>query len=84
MVEKISIKINNYERKYIRVLPLHHSQKEIETTAEYSVFQYILRPTYDFMQELLSHGYNIEIIEPESLRKSIGDIVEILHDIYRK
>jgi len=82
--EKISIKVSNSESKYIRALPLHHSQKEIETSKEYSVFQYILRPTFDFMQELLSHGYNIEVIESESLRKSISEFVEIMHGIYRK
>ena len=82
--EKITVKVSNSESKYIRALPLHHSQKEIETTAEYSVFQYKLRPTYDFMQELLLHGYNIEVIEPESLRKSISDIVENMNGIYSK
>ena len=35
---------------------LHASQQEVENTVEYSVFEYLLRPTYDFCQELLSHG----------------------------
>ena len=81
-MEKISIKANKDKRKYLRALTLHHSQEEIETNKEYSVFQYMLRPTYDFMQELLSHGSDIEVLEPESLRKNISDIVEKMHGIY--
>ena len=83
-IEKVSIKVNNDKRKYIRALPLHHSQNETETNKEYSVFQYILRPTYDFIQELLSHGSDIEILKPESLRMYISDIVENMHGIYSK
>ena len=83
-IEKVSIKVNNDKRKYMRALPLHHSQNEAEINNEYSVFQYMLRPTYDFIQEVLSHGSDVEVLEPESLRKNISDIVKYLHGIYSK
>ena len=35
----------------------------------------MLRPTYDFVQKILSHGDKIEVIEPESLRNNISDII---------
>jgi len=82
-IEKISIKANKDKRKYLRALPLHHSQEEVEANTEYSVFQYMLSPTYDFIQELLSHGADIEVIEPESLRNNICDIVRNLHITYK-
>ena len=47
-VEKISIKVYGNQCKYFRSLPLHHSQKESETHSNYSIFNYRLRPTYDF------------------------------------
>lgn len=39
---------------YLRTLPIHHSQKEVKTTPNYADFEFYLRPTFDFRQELLS------------------------------
>ena len=81
--ENISIKAHVNKRKYLKALPLHHSQKEIEIKDEYSIFQYYLRPTYDFIQEILSHGDEIEVMTPISLRSEIKNIANSLFDIYR-
>lgn len=55
----------------IRTLPKHISQKEISTTETYSDFEYYLAPTFDFQQEILKEGKELEVIEPQSLRKKI-------------
>ena len=57
----------------IRTLPKHSSQKEINTTDEYCDFEYYLSPTFDFRQEILKEGHELEVIEPESLRKEIQE-----------
>ena len=57
----------------IRTLPKHPSQKEIATTETYSDFEYHLAPTFDFRQEILKEGHELEVIEPKSLRKKIHD-----------
>lgn len=57
----------------IRTLPKHSSQKEIKTTDEYCDFEYYLSPTFDFRQEILKEGHELEVIEPGSLRKKIYD-----------
>lgn len=69
------IVLRAYEDKaaYIRTLPLHSSQKEIATTTEFSDFELYVRPTFDFCQEILSHGGDIEILSPQSLRTIIYD-----------
>lgn len=69
--ECIKLKVNAGQANYIRDLKLHSSQEETERNAEYSIFTYYLRPTFDFMQELLWHGEDIEILEPFWLRKKI-------------
>ena len=56
--EVVKLKVYGTQKEYFRTLPLHHSQEEIENTDEYTVFRYYLSPTYDFIQEILSHGYN--------------------------
>ena len=48
-VERIEINVYNYQANYFRSLPLHPSQKEIETTEDCTVFEYYLQPTYDFI-----------------------------------
>lgn len=71
--ELIVIRAYGDKAAYIRSLPLHLSQKEIESTEEYSDFELYLRPTFDFRQELLSHCGDIEVLTPTSLRTMIRD-----------
>ncbi len=54
---------------YLRTLPLHHSQQELSATDDYADFSFDIRPTNDFLGELLSHGADIEILQPLSLRE---------------
>lgn len=61
---------------YLRTLPLHASQKELVSTEEYADFEYFLRPTFDFKQELLSQGDEIEVLEPKSFRDEMKDILQ--------
>lgn len=74
-IEQVRLKVYNNQNRYLRALPLHHTQKEVEETEAYSIFEYFLRPTYDFRQELLSHGSDIEVLAPEWLRKEIAQNV---------
>ena len=61
-----TIRLKAYCEKpnYLRSLPLHHSQREIESKAEYAIFEYKIAPTYDFIQEILSHGDQMEVLSP--------------------
>ena len=76
--EIVDLKVFGVQREYFRTLPLHHSQKEVETENEYSVFRYYLSPTYDFVQEILSHGCEVEVLSPEHLRNEIRWHAEVI------
>lgn len=80
--ELIKLKVIPLEAKYIRSLPIHHSQKEIETTDEYSVFTLYLSPTWDFKQDLLSRADQVEVLEPVSLREWMRDMIEKMYHKY--
>ena len=56
---------------YLRTLPLHHSQRELQQTDEYTEFSFDIRPTYDFLGQLLSHGDGIEVVSPEDVREKM-------------
>jgi len=68
--EDIKLKVYNDHHKcqYLRTLPLHHSQKELERHEDFSIFQITVYPTYDFMQEILSLGDEVEVLEPQWVR----------------
>lgn len=68
----------------IRSLPKHISQKEIATTDSYSDFEYYLAPTFDFRQEILKEGQDLEVIEPQSLRKKIQNELKNALKRYQK
>ena len=73
--ERVRLKVMNNQAKYFRSLPLHSSQKEVETMSDYSVFEYHLKPTYDFEQEILSHREDVVVLEPVSLREKIKESI---------
>jgi hypothetical protein len=80
--EHIVIKVASSQVKYLRSLPLHHSQRETTTIPEYSIFEYDLKPTYDFEQEILSHRDDFEILQPLSFRDKIKTIIKDMYQRY--
>ncbi len=68
----IAIKADVTQAKYLRGLPLHHSQRE-ELHDTYSIFTYRMRNTYDLMQKLLSLGPSIEVLRPKEMRVQLAD-----------
>jgi hypothetical protein len=79
--QKVVIKVSSRIRDLIRTVPLHKSQEEIETSKEYSLFEYYMIPNFDFKQEIISYLDSLEVIEPLSLRKEIG---RTMLDVYLK
>lgn len=78
----IKLKVRADQAFYFRSLPLHHSQEEIETTDEYTVFKYYVVPSADFVQEILAHGDSVVVLEPLGLRDQIKTIVKTMGEIY--
>ncbi len=66
--QEIEIKIEAYQANFLRTLPLHASQTEIERQEQYSIFRYNLVPAFEFKQELRKHGSVLEVLKPQWLR----------------
>lgn len=78
-VESVQLRVTPFRANYLRSLPLHHSQKEIERTDEYSIFEYWIAPTADFIQELRSFLPETTILRPQWLRnKFIEEAKQVL------
>lgn len=66
-VRKVALKVDKQQAKYLRALPLHHSQSEM-VDDNYSIFHYNLRLTPDLVQELMSFGPSVTVLSPPELR----------------
>lgn len=73
--EDVKIRVVPDQVKYFRTLPMHGSQRETVQKDGSSVFSYHIAPTFDFVQEILSHGADVEVLEPAELRESVADII---------
>ena len=83
-IQKVRLKVNSGQANYLRDLPLHESQQETERTEEYSIFEYHLRPTFDFQQEILWNGEDVEVLEPLWLRREIAGKIIRMWNKYNK
>ena len=82
--QTVKLKVSAGQANYIRDLQMHESQEEIERNEEYSIFAYRLRPTYDFMQEILKNGEDIEVLEPLWLREEMAGIIQRMWNKYKE
>ena len=82
-VETVKFKVSAAQANYLRSLRLHQTQKEIDRTDEYSIFTVRLRPTYDFRQEILSQGSDIEVLEPKWFRDEVAGISRCVWNKYK-
>ncbi len=81
-VENIVIRTYAELPGYLRSLPMHHSQREINSNEKYTDFSLRLIPTFDFIQELLLHRDQLEVLAPELLRNEVSKIISKMSTLY--
>lgn len=74
--QKVVIKCTKQQGEYIKSFPLHLSQKTIFEDKETMIFELYVYVTYDLMQEFLSFGKEVVVLEPSSL---VEDIQKMLY-----
>ena len=80
--EIVIVKASNMQAKYFKSLPLHKSQEIVEEGPEFTTFKYFLTPDYDFKQDVLSFGAEVEVLEPEHVRKELAETIGKLNKRY--
>ena len=83
-VENIRIRAFYPEYNYIEELPLHESQQKVKESKDgmYREYTLTVRPSRDFLQELLWHGRNIIVLKPESLKQEVIGILKDMAQSY--
>ena len=80
-VYDVVLQADSRRAKYLRTLPLHHSQRE-ELHDSYSLFHYRLLLTPDLLAELLSMGSSVSVVSPPELKAMMVDELKKSLDNY--
>lgn len=75
-VEDIVLSYDALDGKFLKSLPIHHSQKILVDTDDEFRISLRLKITNDFVMELLSRSRSLTVLSPESLKKRVRDIYE--------
>ena len=81
-LEHVVVRAYGKTADYLRTLPLHHSQQVVCTTDNYTDFALDIRPTPDFIGELLKYDQGLEVLNPPDFRLKIRKILEEMVNRY--
>lgn len=82
-VYTIRLRVEPRQAKYFRALPLHRSQQEW-VYDKFSVFEYRMKISPDLVEEILSHGSRVTVLEPKPLRAMVLDELHKMIKNYRE
>ncbi len=81
-VQRIVLLAHGGFADYLHTLPLHESQCIIDGNEESTLFEYNLKPTFDFYQLVLAQGDQVEVMEPESVRNEMRNFAQNMLNYY--
>ena len=73
--QNIRVRVTPTMAGYLKGVKLHSSQEIVEETEQYTDFSYYLAPTIDFLEEILRHRGDIQVLEPINL---VDDLLKLL------
>lgn len=82
--EHVVLKVSAIQANYLRDLPMHHSQIETQQDDNYSIFELDIKPTFDFQQEILWAGEEMEVLAPLSFRNEIAGKIKLMWNKYKE
>jgi len=82
--QRIVLKVDYWQCKFLESLPLHQSQTLVESTNDYNIYEYRMWPTFELKQKIVSFGAAIEVLEPESFRQEVADYLTEAAGMYKK
>lgn len=82
-VKEIRLWFSPLQGNYIKTQHLHATQKIVSDTDEGIVVTLQLIPNYELLQMLLSFGAQVKVLEPESLRNELKEMLKENLELYR-
>lgn len=78
----VRFKTSDYMKSYFLTKKLHHSQELVDELS--NTFEIFVEINIELTSKLLSYGEDLIVLEPESLRKTMTEKVQILNKLYNK
>ena len=79
----ITFRTNTTEACFLRDLPMHGSQTEIENDGNHVTFSIFVCPDRNLIMEFCKYGNRIEVLSPQDVRESIAEELSKAAAIYR-
>ncbi len=78
------VRLISYNPQYHRSLPLHPSQVELsyDEVSDTSVLELTVQPNYDFIENILMQGEQIEVVSPPEVREEVSAEIRRLINRY--
>ena len=80
--QTITFKTNTTEAKYLRDLPIHSSQQEVESDGESVLFSIFVCPNKNLIMEFCKYGSKIEVLSPAEVRNAVASELTNAANIY--
>jgi len=80
---EIILSFEPFQGKYIKTLPLHHTQQVLFDNEDELQIKLKLCITFDFVMELLSFGNRMKVLQPQSLIDELKSVHLAAYDQYK-
>ena len=80
--EKIVLHFDPLQGKYIKTLPMHHSQQVIKEDEKGVVVSIRVQPNFELIQKLMMQCDAVKVLEPEWLAQKMQEIHRSALEMY--
>lgn len=81
-VEQITLKVSNIRYPYVETKPFSEKQRVVAHDAQTHTITFPMRVNNELVSEILSFGADIEVMQPQHLRKKIAQSSEQMYHQY--
>lgn len=82
--EMVKVRAFKNENRYLKELPLHHSQRELaQTSTNYHDYCIFVSPTEDFIAKILSRQDRLLVLSPSWLVETIEEKLDVMQKMYK-
>jgi len=81
-VEQIILRVSNQRYPYVETKPFSENQRIVDYDDQTHTIAFPMRVNRELVAELLSFGYDIEVLQPQHLHRQIAEIAIQMHGLY--
>lgn len=73
--QEIILLFEPIQGRYIKSLPLHHTQRVLQDTEQETLLSIFVKPTYEFYAKILSFGDKVKVIAPAEIAAELQQML---------